>query len=114
MTLLWVLRPSGYSVLAAAVASVGDDSDEAQRYKTADPCFGARALQNAQKRSWKDQLSYERRCAYRKWVSIVSSNSMAFEVARLQILSGPMQFAKGGLAESIADSLGNKVRFSGT
>ena len=92
----------------AAVLSPGDDLDEEHRYRTADPCFGARALQNAQRRSWKDQLNYERRCAYRKWVSIVSSNPMAFEVARLQILAGPMEFAKGGLAESISDSLGNK------
>lgn len=33
---------------------------------------------------------------------------MAFEVARLQILSGPMECAKGGLAESTSDALGNK------
>ena len=88
--------------LPAAVAPVGDSLDEAQRYRTADPCFGVRVLQNARKRSWKDQLNYERRCASRKWVSIVASNPMAFEVARLQILAGPMEFAKGGLAESIA------------
>ena len=48
------------------------------------------------------------KCAYRKWIAIVSENAMAFEVARLQMLSGPMEFAKGGLAESIHDALGNK------
>ena len=72
------------------------------------PNFSTKAFQNVQKHSWQDQLNYERKYAYRKWISIVSSNPMAFEVARQQILSGPMEFAKGGLAESIGDSLGNK------
>ena len=34
-------------------------------------------------------------------------NAMAFDVARLQILSGPMEFARGGLSETIRDALGN-------
>ena len=79
-----------------------------RRYGTTDPCFGVKALQNAQKRSWTEQANYERRCAYRKWISVVSANPMAFEVSRLQILAGPMEFAKGGLAASISDCLGNK------
>ena len=82
--------------------------DKLSRPGLDDPNFSTKALQNAQKRSWQDQLNYERKCAYRKWISIVSSNPMAFEVARQQILPGPMEFAKGGLAESIGDSLGNK------
>ena len=83
-------------------------SDELNRPGLEDPNFSTKALQNAQKRSWQDQVNYERKCAYRKWISIVSSNPMAFEVARQQILSGPMEFAKGGLAESISDCLGSK------
>ena len=85
-----------------------EPSGDIRRYGTTDPCFGVKALQNAQKRSWTEQANYERRCAYRKWISVVSANPMAFEVSRLQILAGPMEFAKGGLAESIADCLGNK------
>ena len=84
------------------------DKPASQIYGRSDPSFGTRALQNAHRRSWQEQLNYERRCAYRKWISIVAANPMAFEVARLQILSGPMEFAKGGLAESISDALGNK------
>ena len=34
---------------------------------------------------------------------------MAFDVARLQILSGPMEFARGGLSETIRDALGNRA-----
>ena len=69
--------------------------DDSARYGTADPCFDVKALQNAHKRSWQEQVNYERRCAYRKWISIVSSNPLAFEVARLQILSGPWSLQKG-------------------
>eukprot|EP00435_Cladocopium_sp_Y103_P044655 s723_g12.t1 len=85
-----------------------DDATSSQAYARSDPSFGPKALQNAHKRSWHEKVDYERKCAYRKWISIVSANPMAFEVARLQILSGPMEFAKGGLAESISDALGNK------
>ena len=84
------------------------DKPATQTYGRSDPSFGTRALQNAHRRSWQEQLKYERRCACRKWISIGAANPMAFEVARLQILSGPMEFAKGGLAESISDALGNK------
>ena len=70
--------------------------------------FSVKALHNAHRRSWSEQINYDRKCAYRKWIAIVSENAMAFEVARLQMLSGPMEFAKGGLAESIHDALGNK------
>ena len=70
--------------------------------------FSVKALHNAHRRSWSEQINYDRKCAYRKWIAIVSESVMAFEVARLQMLSGPMEFAKGGLAESIHDALGNK------
>ncbi len=39
----------------------------------------------------------------------MSENAMAFDVARLQILSGSMEFARGGLSETIRDALGNKA-----
>lgn len=74
----------------------------------ADKSFAVKAMHDAHKRSWSDQISYERKCAYRKWIAIVSENAMAFEVARLQMLSGPMEFAKGGLSETVRDALGFK------
>ena len=81
---------------------------ESQLAMGSDRNFSVKALHNAQRRSWSEQINYDRKCAYRKWIAIVSENVMAFEVARLQMLSGPMEFAKGGLAESIHDALGNK------
>ena len=103
-----VMQTVGAMPPLPAVEGPADTSPDTQIYGRADPSFGTRALQNAHRRSWQEQLNYERRCAYRKWISIVAANPMAFEVARLQILSGPMEFAKGGLAESISDALGNK------
>ena len=94
--------------LPALEGPVEVQDDRLQTYGVSASCFGARALQNAHSRSWHEQLNYERRCAYRKWITIVASNPMAFEVARLQMISGPMEFAKGGLSESISDALGNK------
>ena len=81
---------------------------ESQLAVGSDRNFSVKALQNAHRRSWSEQINYDRKCAYRKWIAIVSENVMAFEVARLQMLSGPMEFAKGGLAGSIHDALGNK------
>ena len=78
--------------LPAAEGSIEGLPDKLGRPGLDDPNFSTKALQNAQKRSWQDQLNYERKCAYRKWISIVSSNPMAFEVARQQILPGPMEF----------------------
>ena len=71
--------------------------------------YAFKAIKNAHKRSVTEQLSYERRCANRKWLSVVAVNPMAFEIARVHYLSGPMEFARGGLSESIKDALGDKA-----
>ena len=89
-----------------AVQSLPEDASLAVG---ADRSFSIKAIHRAHKRSWSEQITYERKCAYRKWIAIVSENAMAFDVARLQMLSGPMEFARGGLAETIRDALGNKA-----
>ena len=84
------------------------ESSDGLGSSTSDASYGVRAIRNAHQRSWQDQLTYERKCAYRKWISIVAVNALAFEVARLQYLSGPLEYGKGGLAQSIRDCLGDK------
>ena len=53
---------------------------ESQLAMGSDRNFSVKALHNAQRRSWSEQINYDRKCAYRKWIAIVSENVMAFEV----------------------------------
>ena len=103
-----LLKTSGVMPPVPVVEISQSEPLESQLAVGSDRNFSVKALQNAHRRSWSEQINYDRKCAYRKWIAIVSENVMAFEVARLQMLSGPMEFAKGGLAESIHDALGNK------
>ena len=98
-----IMSPIPPPEVVAATSQAGE-----VRPDFASSSYAYRAMENAHKRSMTEQLSYERKCAYRKWLSIVAVNPMAFEVSRMHILSGPMEYAKGGLAGTINDCLGDK------
>lgn len=68
---------------------------------------GIKALKGADDRLWKDKLSWEHKCAYKKWVGILNQVG-AFDIARQQATCHAMEFARG-LIESIKDSLGAKA-----
>ena len=70
---------------------------------------GLRAAGSIDNRLWAEKLSWERRAAYKKWASIILHEVGAWEVASLEVQCKAMEFARGGLLESIADSLGAKA-----
>ncbi|CAL1157038.1 unnamed protein product [Cladocopium goreaui] len=71
--------------------------------------IGVKAAKHADDRLWSDKLSWERKCAYKKWVSIILRQVGAFDIARQQATCHTMEFARGGLLESVKDSLGTKA-----
>ena len=70
---------------------------------------GIRAAKNTDVRLWSEKLSWERKCAYKKWVGIILTQVGCFEVGRLQATCKTMEFAQGGLLESVKDALGPKA-----
>lgn len=69
---------------------------------------GLRAASSIDNRLWAEKLSWERKAAYKKWSAIILHEVGAWEIARLEVQCKTMEFARGGLLESIADSLGAK------
>lgn len=70
---------------------------------------GIRAVKGSDDRLLSEKLSWERKCAYKKWLGIILTQVGCFEVGRLQAACKSMEFAKGGLIESIKDALGPKA-----
>eukprot|EP00435_Cladocopium_sp_Y103_P071370 s975_g37.t1 len=70
---------------------------------------GIRAASNIDNRLWSEKLTWERKAAYKKWTSIILHEVGAWEVARLVLQCKTMEFARGGLLESITDALGSKA-----
>lgn len=77
--------------------------------ETAFKIAGLRAASNIDNRLWAEKLSWERKAAYKKWSAIILHEVGAWEIARLEIQCKSMEFARGGLLESIADALGSKA-----
>ena len=71
--------------------------------------IGVKAIKSADDRLWSEKLSWERKCAYKKWVGIILRQVGAFDIARQQATCHAMEFARGGLLESVKDSLGTKA-----
>ena len=69
---------------------------------------GLRAASNMDNRLWSEKLSWERRAAYKKWSAIILHEIGAWDIARLEVQRETMEFARGGLLESISDALGAK------
>ena len=82
-----------------------DDVLEETAFKIA----GLRVASNIDNRLWSEKLSWERRAAYKKWTAIILHEVGAWEISRLEIQCKSMEFARGGLLESIADALGSKA-----
>ena len=78
------LRMTGVMPPIPSPEAVQSLPEEASLAVGADRSFSLKAIHRAHKRSWSEQITYERKCAYRKWIAIVSENAMAFDVARLQ------------------------------
>lgn len=76
---------------------------------TAFKMAGLRVAKNIDSRLWSEKLSWERRAAYKKWSAIILHEVGAWEIARLEVQCKSMEFARGGLLESISDSLGSKA-----
>ena len=75
-------------------------------------CFqqaGLKFAKTTDDRLWKERLSWERKCAYKKWSVLVLEDIGAWELGRQVAVSGQLSFAKGGLMESLHDALGNKA-----
>ena len=60
-------------------------------------------------RLWSEKLSWDRKCAYKKWCSLILVNVGAWQIGRQVAISGTMHFARGGLMESVSDALSNKA-----
>ena len=70
---------------------------------------GLRVASSIDNRLWSEKLSWERKAAYKKWSAIILHEIGAWEIARLEVQCKVMEFARGGLLESIADALGAKA-----
>ena len=70
---------------------------------------GLRFAKATDERLWKEKLSWERKCAYKKWSSLILEQISAWEIGRQVASSGQMSFAQGGLMESLHDALGTKA-----
>ena len=91
------------------VRSEPEAKDEAVFEETAFKIAGLRAASNIDNRLWAEKLSWERKAAYKKWSAIILHEVGAWEITRLEIQCKSMEFARGGLLESIADALGSKA-----
>ena len=91
------------------VGSEPEAKDEAVFEETAFKIAGLRAASNIDNRLWAEKLSWERKAAYKKWSAIILHEVGAWEITRLEIQCKSMEFARGGLLESISDALGSKA-----
>ena len=77
-----------------------------------DGCFQQAGLKFAKatdERLWQEKLSWERKCAFKKWSSLILEDIASWEIARQVASSGALSFTKGGLMESLRDCLGTRA-----
>ena len=91
------------------VIAVADNSEGSFTESLSFKQMGVKAIKSADDRLWSEKLSWERKCAYKKWVGIILRQVGAFDIARQQVTCHAMEFARGGLLESVKDSLGTKA-----
>eukprot|EP00438_Fugacium_kawagutii_P025313 Skav217866 [mRNA] locus=scaffold2487:52317:58797:+ [translate_table: standard] len=70
---------------------------------------GLKAAKGGDKRLWDDRLSWERKCAYKKWCSLVCVKIGSWDIGRKVATSRDLEFARGGLNESIKDALASRA-----
>ena len=58
---------------------------------------------------WEQKLSWERKCACKKWISLVAEQFTAWEVCRQVATTDALSLGRGNLADSISDCLAAKA-----
>ena len=71
--------------------------------------IGLKAVSSADQRLLEDKLSWERKCACKKWCSLILMKLSAWSIGRDVASGRGMQFANGGLMESVVDALAGKA-----
>lgn len=71
--------------------------------------IGLRAAKAGDKRLWEDRLSWERKCAYKKWRGLICIKISAWDIGRKVANSRDLEFARGGLNESVKDALSTRA-----
>ena len=72
------------------------------------PCLPDEASASDQ-RLWQEKLSWERKCACKKWCTLVLMKLSAWAIGRSVASSSGMQLARGSLVESVVDALAGKA-----
>ena len=70
---------------------------------------GLRAVNASDKRLWEDKLSWERKCACKKWCALILMKLSAWTIGRDFASGSSMNFASGGLMESVVDALSSRA-----
>ena len=70
---------------------------------------GLRAVKASDQRLWEERLSWERKCACKKWCSLILMKMSAWTIGRSVACGDSMRLAGGGLMESVVDSLAGKA-----
>ena len=70
---------------------------------------GLRLMRKTDELLWQQQMSMERKAAYKKWTSLVLSNPGCWTVARPRKGENLMDLLRVGIGESIKDCLGTKA-----
>ncbi|CAL1143235.1 unnamed protein product [Cladocopium goreaui] len=70
---------------------------------------GLRAVSSSDQRLWQDRLSWERKCACKKWCSLILMKLSAWAIGRTVAAGSGVQYARGGLMESVVDSLASRA-----
>ena len=70
---------------------------------------GLRAVSASDKRLWQDRLSWERKCACKKWCSLILIKLSSWTIGRDVASGNSMRFASGGLMESVVDALASRA-----
>eukprot|EP00435_Cladocopium_sp_Y103_P045753 s3116_g13.t1 len=58
---------------------------------------------------WEQQISFERKAAYKKWTSLILTNPGAWSVSRPKRGESLIDFMRNGIADSVKDCLGVKA-----
>ena len=70
---------------------------------------GLKLSKKIDEKVWEQKLSYERKAAYKKWLSLVLMEVGAWSISRLNPGQDIFNFMGGSLAQSIQDALGIKA-----
>ena len=84
-------------------------SVESESVEDAFSKVGLRAVDASDKRLWQERLSWERKCACKKWCSLILMKISAWAIGMAVASGNSMQYASGGLMESVVDALSSRA-----